>query len=82
MNTCKSCKFWVVPTVLLSKGYAQEAGPDQPEIRACRCPKFAKQQQPTERKPAALVDPTAGGAMFITAENFGCVLHEVQDDKT
>lgn len=91
MSTCKSCKHWTIksdvsrivfpPHPVTFKHPADEAQVVQTygyRVRYCLHPKILFYQRP-ERDGAAVVDGSQYHAALLTAEDFGCVLHEHTD---
>lgn len=85
MNPCKTCKWWLVPPVNEYWGSDEilepKAHPDVPlpvtfEVRYCRNPDIGFCERPTASNRAAVQDGSYYMANLVTAEGFGCVLHE------
>jgi hypothetical protein len=91
MNTCKTCKYWVIPEddyrcmdVISPHDpvtYEQEENEDAIaakwgyRVRQCQHPKLEFCQRP-EQNSFATIDGSEYYAKLLTGEDFGCVLHE------
>lgn len=88
MNTCKTCKHWAKPDGLFSVGKAL-CTPIDPttympmdrgfEVRICEMPTQTFCEAPVERNGFGLADGSTYLAVLATAEDFGCVRHEVRN---
>jgi hypothetical protein len=86
VNTCKTCAYWKKPT---EKDYAEEhlCNPTDPntyepmnrgfEVRICKMPTQTFCEPPVERNGFGLADGSTFYAVLATAEDFGCVRHEL-----
>lgn len=87
MNTCKTCKHWTAPADDDNHYAVSICGPIDPdtyepmnrgfETRLCRHPAQARFEAPVERNGFAITDGSQYFAALATAEDFGCVRHEV-----
>ena len=91
MNTCKTCKYWVDPDPD-DDFYADNAINDRDEnccptpirsgfqCKVCEMPGKTYFEPPKEINGFALIDAEMYYAALITAEDFGCVRHESNND--
>ncbi len=90
MNTCQTCRHWQMDetrynTIVLpykpDDSYDQCETEDEAQkqrgyrVRYCKSPDIVFYQQPS-RNGAAVCDGSNYHAELLTAEDFGCVLHE------
>lgn len=84
MNTCKTCRHWRATGDEPSAGVTHPIDPDtcEPmqmpfEVRSCKHPKLLFCERPLEPDGFAVQDGSYYAADLITAENFGCIQHEL-----
>lgn len=86
MRICKTCIYWVA-------GDGRDYGIEKPidpdtyeemenmhEVRQCKSPKLLFAEFPTEKTWCAVVDGSNYRAVLYTAEEFGCINHEENND--
>jgi hypothetical protein len=85
-NRCKTCKWWVLPEESEYWGHDEIVSPrqwpqDKPlpvefEVRYCEHPRLLFCERPAQIDAATVADGSTYMANLLTAENFGCVMHE------
>jgi hypothetical protein len=83
--TCKNCRHWGEETKRKNYRYdmTNPIDPDTGEkmdrgfiVKVCGCPSQSFCEPPNQRNGFALADGSDYMAILVTAEDFGCVLHE------
>lgn len=87
MNTCKTCQHWQKPTNYRAESLCEPLDPDtnEPmargfEIRECVHPAKTFHESPVERDGFGITDASNYFAALVTAEDFGCIRHEPDQD--
>jgi len=83
LQNCKTCKWWLVDD---DERYARITQPEDIdtgvkmelpfEVRHCYSPRLLFYERPLESCGAAVVDGSMYQAALLTAEDYGCPLHE------
>jgi hypothetical protein len=85
MNICRTCKWWQLPPedeywgdddILNPKAHPDVKLPTNFEVRYCNNPRIGFCERPGRPNEASVQDGSYYTANLLTAEQFGCVLHE------